>query len=278
MRPERWPSAWPGRTPGRTWPPPRKTPLAWARVASGPHVSPHTSDPFCPHEEGEKDRPLGRPGAEGLPRAKHVAASGQLSGWALWGPGSVPAHGRRRPGPALPTAPCPCRPPVWRPGGWMTSGPGRRLGPSEPPRSARRGCRSSSVPGATRKETRLQAPPACPQGWRARREEARGRGEEEACRPPPTACSALPCGSHRAHKDPQVRPSSPSREESQPGGRAVTAAAPRGRRGLLSACGDPRPPTPWPRAQSHGLSPLTAHLTTGHLTSLGLTRPLRGGD
>lgn len=90
------------------------------------------------------------------------------------------------PGPARPAAPFPCRPPVRRPGGWMTSGPGRPLGPSEPPRSARRGCRSSSVPVATRKETHLQAPPACPQGWRAKRKGARGKGEEEACWPPPT--------------------------------------------------------------------------------------------
>lgn len=76
-----------------------------------------------------------------------------------------------------------------------------------------------------------------------------GRERKRPAGPRPSAFSALQCGSHRAHRDPSVRPSSPSREE--PGGRAVMAVTPRGRHGLLSVCSEHRPQTPRPGAQSH---------------------------
>lgn len=98
------PPASPGRTPGRTRPSPQKTPLGRARVASGPHPSPHTSDPFCPHKAGEKGRQGGWEQRVCLGPSTWRPAGSSLAGpsvcrppGALWGLGSVPTRARRWP-------------------------------------------------------------------------------------------------------------------------------------------------------------------------------------
>lgn len=132
-----------------------------------------------------------------------------------------------------PSAPCLCRPPAPRPGGWTTSEAAGHRGPGEPPRSARCGCPSSGVPASTMKGTRPQALPARCRGWGATGAQRVGGERSAPCLRTPPSLAASPHaaqgprgerGWHRpSPADRRQAPRAPSVPEpggAQPAGRA----------------------------------------------------------